>query len=165
MRYADDFVVLAASKAQAKEALTLVTHTLEQLGLRLSPEKTRITSFGKGYSFLGFVLARRSRRMRPKSVEKLKDKVRSLTRRANNLDAAAVAKLNQVIRGTALYFSPAWATTRGQFGNLDSWIRMRVRAMWRKAKRYTDNYRLPNAKLTRLGLLSLSSFCASPQTA
>jgi RNA-directed DNA polymerase len=165
VRYADDFVVLTPSKAQAKEALSLVTQTLEHLGLHLSPEKTRITSFGKGYSFLGFVLSRRSRRMRPKSVEKLKEKVRTLTRRANNLDATAVAKLNQVIRGTARYFTPAWATTRGQFRELDSWIRMRLRAMWRKAKRRTDNYRLPNRKWAQLGLLSLESFCAPKQTA
>jgi group II intron reverse transcriptase/maturase len=165
VRYADDFVVLCPSKAQAKEALTLVTQTLAALGLLLSPEKTKITTFGKGYSFLGFVLSRRSRRMRPKSVEKLKDKVRTLTRRCFNLDAAAVAKLNQVIRGTAQYFTPAWATTRGQFMGLDSWIRMRVRALWRKRKRRTDNYRLPNRRLARLGLLSLSGFCAPKPTA
>jgi hypothetical protein len=47
----------------AKEALTLVSQTLHKLGLQLSPEKTKITTYGKGYSFLGFVLSSRSRRM------------------------------------------------------------------------------------------------------
>src|SRR5437016_7349911 len=81
VRYADDFVVLCQSQAQAEEAKTQVTHILNQLGLQLSAEKTRITTYGKGYSFLGFGMSSRSRRMRPKSQEKFKDKVRELTRR------------------------------------------------------------------------------------
>ena len=36
MRYVDDFVVLTPSKAQAKEALALVSQTLQRLGLHLS---------------------------------------------------------------------------------------------------------------------------------
>ena len=84
VRYADDFVVLCQSKLQAEEALALVTHTLSELGLQLSPEKTQITSYGKGYAFLGFILSRRSRRMRPKSMKKFKDKIRELTCRSHN---------------------------------------------------------------------------------
>lgn len=162
VRYADDFVVLTQSKTQAKEALALVTQILRELGLQLSPEKTQITSFGKGYTFLGFVISSRSRRMRPKSVQKFQDKVRLLTPRHYNLDAALLEKLNRVIRGTAQYFAPRWATTRRQLGLLDSWIRMRLRTLWSKRKRETDNYRLPNRKLAQLGLLSLSSFCCPP---
>jgi retron-type reverse transcriptase len=41
VRYADDFVVLCQTTAQAEEAWTLVTHTLHELGLSLSAEKTR----------------------------------------------------------------------------------------------------------------------------
>jgi len=159
VRYADDFVVLTQTTAQAEEALAFIAQTLEQLGLKLSPDKTRITTFAGGYSFLGFVLSRRSRRMREKSVQKFQDKVRELTPRHHNLDATVIAKLNQVIRGTAHYFTPGWATTRWQLGRLDSWVRMRVRAMWSKRKRITDNYRLRNRKLAQLGLLSLLSFC------
>jgi len=161
VRYADDFVVVTQTRTEAEEARIVVEQVLAQLDLKLSAEKTQITTFGKGYSFLGFVLSRRSKRMRPKSVKKLEDKVRELTIRHYNLDAEVIKKLNQVIRGTALYFTPRWATTRGQLQRLDGWIRMRVRAMWRKCKKHTDNYRLPNAKLARLGLLSLESFCWS----
>lgn len=158
VRYADDFVVLTQTKAHAKEALTLVTHTLGKLGLQLSPEKTQIATYGKGYTFLGFVLSSRSRRMREKSAQKFRDKVRALTVRHHNLDAALIEKLNRVIRGTAQYFAPGWATTRRQFGLLDSWIRMRLRALKSKRKRETDNYRLPNRKFAQLGLLSLADF-------
>src|SRR6266498_2089179 len=80
VRYADDFVVLCPSPVQAKEALSFVQQVLDQrLKLQLSPEKTKVTSYGKGYSFLGFILSSRSRRMRPKSVQKFKDKIRELT--------------------------------------------------------------------------------------
>ena len=78
VRYADDFVVLCQTKAQAEEAKTQVTHILNQLGLQLSPEKTRITTYGKGYSFLGFVISSRSKRMRPKSQEKFKDRIQGI---------------------------------------------------------------------------------------
>ena len=135
VRYADDFVVLCRSTAEAEEALTLVQQTLTELGLSLSPNKTHITTFGKSYSFLGFVLSSRSRRMRPKSVKKFKDKVRDLTRRSHNLDAQVIVKLNRVIRGSAQYFPTRWFTGREIFHKLDSWIRMRLRCM--KTKRLT----------------------------
>ena len=77
VRYADDFVVLCPTRAQAEEARTQVTQILHQLGLQLSAEKTRITTYGKGYSFLGFVMSSRSRRMRPKSQDSSKKRCRN----------------------------------------------------------------------------------------
>ena len=69
-RYADDFVVVCQTKRQAHEALALVERVLrDTLGLQLSAEKPKVTTFGKGYEFLGFVLSSRSRRMREKSVQ------------------------------------------------------------------------------------------------
>ena len=125
-RYAEDFVVLCTDPQQAQEALILVKQGLEgELGLQLSPEKTKGTTYGKGYDFLGFHLSFRSRRMRDKSEQKFKAKVRELTERHRNLDRDAVAKLNQVIRGTAHYFATSFSTCRGKFQKLDSWIRMR----------------------------------------
>jgi RNA-directed DNA polymerase len=160
-RYADDFVVLCQDPQQAQEALTLVKHVLEnELGLQLSPEKTKTTTYGKGYDFLGFHLSSRSRRMRDKSVQKFKAKVRELTERHRNLDRAVIVKLNQVIRGTANYFATSFSTCRWMFQKLDSWIRMRLRAMKLKRKNYNDNYKLRAAYFCRqLGLLTLEEFC------
>ncbi len=159
VRYADDFVVLCQTKAQAEEARTQVTHILNQLGLQLSAEKTRITTYGGGYSFLGFVMSRRSRRMRPKSEQKFQDKVRDLTVRSRNLDAQLIEKLNRVIRGTANYFTPRWSTSRWMLRRLDWWIRRRLRCMKFKRFSYHHNHRMRLKQFVRLGLLSLESFC------
>ena len=159
VRYADDFVVLCQNHSQAEEALTFVTQTLSELGLSLSSEKTRITTYGKGYTFLGFVLSSRSRRMREKSQLKFQERVRELTRRTNNLDAEVIEKLNQVITGTAQYFATQWFTGRYAFRKLDGWIRRRLRCMKFKRFSYHDNYRMRRRKFDQLGLLSLESFC------
>lgn len=160
-RYADDFVVLCPSASRAQEALELVRRVLEgELGLRLSPEKTRITTYGKGYDFLGFHLSAHSRRMRDKSVQKFKSKIRELTARHRNLDGKVIVKLNRVIRGTANYFATAFSTCRWAFQKLDSWIRMRLRCMKRKRKNYNDNKKLRVGYFRRkLGLLTLEEFC------
>lgn len=160
-RYADDFVVVCQTKRQAHEALALVERVLrDALGLQLSAEKTKVTTFGKGYEFLGFFLSSRSRRMREKSVQKFKAKVRELTVRKCNLDAEAIQKLNRVIRGTANYFATEFSTCRWMFQKLDSWLRMRLRCMKLKRKNYNDNRKLRGGFFRRkLGLLTLEEFC------
>lgn len=159
VRYADDFVLFCSSRADAEEALGFVTPVLADLGLALSPEKTRITTYGKGYSFLGFQLSSGSRQMRNKSLQKFKDKVRELTRRSHNCEAQVFVNLNRVIRGTAQYFATSWFTGREDFHKLDSWIRMRLRCMKLKRLNYEDNRKLRVRYFERLGLLSLESFC------
>lgn len=157
-RYADDFVVVCSTRQQAELALNLVEQILADLGLSVSPEKTQITTYGKGYAYLGFHLSSRSRTMRPKSLDKFKTKIRELTRRCHNLDAMVVTKLNQVIRGTANYFATSFSTCRKLFIELDKWIRMRLRCMKRKRKSCRDNYKLRLVFFQKLGLLSLSDF-------
>lgn len=160
-RYADDFVVVCPTKRQAQEAQALVARVLEtELGLTLSPDKTEITTYGKGYDFLGFHLSSRSRRMRDKSVQKFKAKIRELTIRKHNLDSQVIAKLNAVIRGTANYFATGFSTCRWIFQKLDSWIRMRLRAMKLGRKNYNDNRKLRVGYFRRkLRLLTLEQFC------
>lgn len=159
VRYADDFIVLTESRSKAEEARMEVELLLETLGLALSPEKTKVTSYRKGYSFLGFVLSRCSRKIRPKSLEKFKDKVRALTVRSHNLDLDAVERLNRVLRGVAQYFCASFATNKEQFHKLDSWVRMRIRAMKFKRKNINDNRKLRNRTIKRLfRLLALEDF-------
>lgn len=159
VRYADDFVVVCQTRQQAEAALEVVTLVMTELGLSLSPEKTKIASYGKGYEFLGFRLSSKSRTMRTKSLEKFQTKIRELTRRSHNLDTRVIEKLNQVIRGTANYFATNFSTCVKLFQKLDKWIRMRVRCMKFKRKSELDNYRLRHGSFQKkLGLLTMLSF-------
>ncbi len=158
VRYADDFVVLCRTEAEAKEALAMVEHLLaDQLGLSLSPEKTKVTRFHEGFTFLGFDIKSRYVRMRAKSVENFKTKVRRITRRSHNLDADMIEQLNRVIRGTANYFATPWSHCGDAYRSLDRWIRMRLRCMKFKRKSQVDNVRIRLKHFKRMGLLSLSS--------
>lgn len=58
VRFADDFVILAESRAGAEAALAKVAHLLAEHGLALNREKTRITSFDQGFRFLGHLFVR-----------------------------------------------------------------------------------------------------------
>jgi hypothetical protein len=111
---------------------------------------------------LGFLISSRTCRIRPKSVKKFQDKVRKLTVRKFNFEAELIVKLNRVIRGTAQYFAvPAFVTGRNHLRLLDSWIRMRLRALKFKRKSRRDNRRMRVKSFHKLGLLSLESFFAA----
>jgi len=162
VRYADDFVILCRSEHEAKEALGLVEHLLaDRLGLSLSPEKTKVTRFHEGFSFLGFDIKSRFVRMRAKSVENFKTKVRRITRRSHNLDAEMIEQLNRVIRGTANYFATPWSHCGDAYRSLDRWIRMRLRCMKLKRKSQVDNVRIRLKHFRHMGLLSLSDIRTS----
>ena len=75
VRYADDFVILARSHAEAEAALALVKAWVTANGLTLHPEKTRIANCrkkGNGFEFLGYRFERGRRHVRKKSLDKLK---------------------------------------------------------------------------------------------
>ena len=158
VRYADDFVVLCRTEQQAKEAHQVVKTFVEQLGLTLSPEKTHTTTFRKGFSFVGFDVTSHSVKMRAKSVEKYKDRIRELTVRSHNLDRKRVDKINSVVRGVARYFGTSFTKCGDQFQDLDRWLRMRMRCMRTKRKRRTDNCRITIKHLRRRGCTFLSDY-------
>ncbi len=53
VRFADDFLLFADSRARAGAALEFAGRELEKLGLQLHPEKTRVVRSGPGVRFLG----------------------------------------------------------------------------------------------------------------
>lgn len=53
IRYADDFIILTKNKKQAEDALQLTDSLLHTLQLALNQDKTQITSFDDGFTFLG----------------------------------------------------------------------------------------------------------------
>ncbi|MBM9521312.1 hypothetical protein JWG39_15975, partial [Desulforhopalus vacuolatus] len=53
IRFSDDFIVLCKSRKQAEKGLKFTEQVLESLKLRISREKTSITTFDQGFRFLG----------------------------------------------------------------------------------------------------------------
>ena len=161
VRYADDFVILCRSQAEAEEALAAVRQWVSAAGLALHPEKTRLVDATQrgGFEFLGYHFERGMKWPRKKSIHQLKEKLRPLTKRTSGRCLAAiVAKLNPILRGWFGYFS------RGKPGDhekVDGWLRGRLRSLLRKRNkkkgraRGRDHTRWTNAYFERLGLYSL----------
>jgi RNA-directed DNA polymerase len=166
VRYADDFVILCKTEAQAVAALEFAKSILEgQMGLELSVEKTKIVRLKDGFDFLGFHFSSQGITIREKSMEKFKDAIRNATIRSHNLDSKVIEKLNRVIRGTVNYFACPITTTITQFTKLDMWIRKRVRSMKTKCISRTNNWKLKLKHLRRLGLLSCTLLCRARMNA
>ena len=54
VRYADDFVLCCRDEGEARRAMDLAARKLEELGLQMHPEKSRIIRFDQGLEFLGY---------------------------------------------------------------------------------------------------------------
>jgi RNA-directed DNA polymerase len=161
IRYADDFVILCRSRAEADRALAVVRHWTEEAGLVLHPAKTRLVDAAQrgGFDFLGYHFERGYRWPRVKSIQKLKATLRVRTKRNNGRSMATIiADINLTLRGWFGYFQHSHYTT---FAPLDRWIRMRLRSILRKRSkrrgrgRGLDHRRWPNAYFASLGLFSL----------
>lgn len=161
VRYADDFVVLCRTEAEAEAALARVRQWVETNGLSLHPEKTRIADAeGVGFAFLGYHFRAGQRWPRKKSQNKLKDVLRAKTRRTDGRSLPAIiVDINRTLRGWYAYFKHAHRYT---FGALDGWLRMRLRSLLRKRAggrgrgRGGDHLRYPNAYFRAAGLFSLA---------
>jgi RNA-directed DNA polymerase len=163
VRYADDFVILTRSHAEAEAALALVKEWVTRNGLTLHPEKTRIANCrkkGNGFEFLGYRFECARRYVRKKSLDKLKETVREKTKRTRGQSLAfVIADLNRTLRGWFGYFKHAHPRT---FSVLDKLIRRRLRAMLRRqtrrsgfGKARSDHQRWPNAYFANAGLFAL----------
>jgi RNA-directed DNA polymerase len=147
VRYADDFVVLCRTRAQANEALRRVRIILDRLKLTMHPEKTRLVELGlgkEGFVFLGcYLRIVRShfngrtylfRWPSPKAMKAVRAKVRSLTdrrRRAGMKDIRDVIKdLNPVLRGWGNYFRTGNASAK--FQAMDRFVTRRLCGLLRK---------------------------------
>lgn len=173
VRYADDFVLLCRSEREAQSALARVQTWVEENGLTLHPEKTRIvdTTQPGGFDFLGYHFERGYRWPRRKAVDRLKDKVRLLTPRTSGVSMeATITRLNPVLRGWFDYFKHSYRTT---FPAIDSFTRGRLRSILRKRAgrrgraRGLDHQRWRTHYFTALGLFSLTQAhrlaCQSPR--
>ena len=163
VRYADDFVVLCRSREEAEEALSAIEDWVSRAGLALHPEKTRIVDASQpgGFDFLGYHFERGYSWPSPKSLKKLKARVREQTKRTNGHSLETILRrLNRTLQGWMAYFGYSHGTT---YARLDKWIRMRLRSILRKRQgrrgrgRGQDHQRWPNAYFAERGLFSLKA--------
>jgi RNA-directed DNA polymerase len=162
IRYADDLVILCRSEAEARRALDLLGRLTTERGLTLHPDKTRLVDAsvpGEGFDFLGYHFERGKRWPRPKSMRKLKDSIRSKTKRSNGRSLAAIIEdVNGALKGWFGYFKHSHKPT---FPIVDKWVRRRLRSILRKRKRLHgisrghDHFRWPNGFFRVHGLFSL----------
>jgi RNA-directed DNA polymerase len=167
VRYADDFVILCRSEKEAQAALARVQIWVEENGLTLHPEKTRIVDMSQpgGFDFLGYHFERGYRWPRRKAMDRFKDKVRALTPRTSGESLeVTITRLNQRLRGWFGYFQHSHGTT---FTQVDGYVRGRLRSLLRKRAgkkgraRGSDHQRWRNHYFTELGLFSLRQAHAS----
>ena len=62
-RYADDWVVTCESAAEARAAMAAALRILNELGVQLHPQKTRIVHVRQGFEFLGYKIKRGQRQL------------------------------------------------------------------------------------------------------
>jgi RNA-directed DNA polymerase len=163
VRYADDFVILCRTQAEAQAALAAVRQWVSEAGLTLHPEKTRVvdTRVPGGFDFLGYHFERGMKWPRQKSLGKLKDRVRAKTPRLDGRSLRAiVSDVNRTLRGWYGYFQHSKANV---FASVDGYVRRRLRRLLEKRRGHTRQglgaaqQRWPNAWFARRGLLSLKA--------
>jgi RNA-directed DNA polymerase len=160
VRYADDFVVMCRSPAEAAAALAEVQRWTTQVGLTLHPTKTRLVDARTdGFDFLGYRFAGGRRRPRAKSLQKYKDMIRALTKRTSGHSLPKIiVDLNRTARGWFEYFKHSHRST---FRPLDGWTRRRLRSILRKRhggkgiSQGNDHLRWPNAYFAKHGLFTM----------
>lgn len=163
IRYADDFVILCRSHEEASEALALVRQWTEEAGLTLHPTKTKIVdAVTEGFDFLGYHFEHGDRFPRTKSLTKLKDAIRTKTRRNNGRSLTKIIEeVSLVLKGWFGYFKHV--TNRYVFTSLDKWTRARLRSVLRRRLKCRgrsggrDHQRWPNSFFAERGLYSLNT--------
>jgi len=145
-RYADDCNIYVRSRKAADRVMVSITRFIEEkLKLKVNKTKSSVDRPWK-LKFLGFSFYYKKGgvgiRVHPKSVEKLKGKLKEITGRSNAKSIwQRMLKLKQAITGWVNYFSLA---DMGRLAkSLDEWLRRRIRMclwkQWKKIRTKRDN--------------------------
>ena len=152
VRYADDCMIFCKSRKSAERTLENIVPYIEgKLFLKVNRTKTSAAHISKvkylGYSFYRYKCKCRFR-VHPKSVEKMKNKIRELTDRSNGWgNEYRALKLTQFIRGWVNYFGKA--DMKSLLRSNDEWLRHRIRAIyWKQWKKVKTKFK----ELRKLGV-------------
>ncbi len=182
VRYADDLVVMCASRQQAEGALAALTAMLAEIGLAPKASKTRIVHLkegGEGFDFLGFhhrwVRARTQQHRHVsflarwpsnKAMRHVRDRVRELTARRRLLlpVEAIVQDVNRVLRGWSAYFR--YGNSARHFDKIRNHALERLTLVIAKRHHRTRAYGLSVVAFqsaNQLGLIDLNGIVVAPR--
>lgn len=160
VRYADDLVLLCKSREEAEAAREQLQGRLAEMGLTLSPEKTRVVHLSEGFDFLGWHYRGDQRWPRAKSEKGFRARLRGSTRRNRPGSMAEICReLESVLRGWFHYYRDG--NSGLSFQRLTSWTRHRLRSLQRRREKRSgratqrDNYRYPNRWFEQCGFFDL----------
>jgi RNA-directed DNA polymerase len=146
VRYADDLIIFCKSGRSAERTYENILPFIERkLLLKVNREKTVVDHVWK-VKFLGFSFYRKDGKARirihPKSVAKMKSKVRELTARSNGMgNELRAIKLKRYIMGWVNYFKIA--DIKGLLSRIDEWMRRRIRMIyWKQWKRVRTRFKM-----------------------
>ena len=152
VRYADDCMIFCKSRKSAERTLENIIPFIEgKLFLKVNRNKTCVEHISRvkylGYSFYRYRGKCRFR-VHPKSIVKMKDKIRELTKRSNGWgNEYRALKLTQFIRGWVNYFG--LADMKKLLQETDEWLRHKIRTIyWKQWKKVKTKFK----ELKKLGV-------------
>jgi RNA-directed DNA polymerase len=141
VRYADDLNVYVRTQRSGERVMASLRKLFGKLKLRVNGTKSKVRR-GTASKFLGFsfwVAKGRMirRRVAPQAIERMKERVRELTRRSAGRSLAQMCKpLGTYLKGWKAYFR--LADTPRAFADVDGSVRHRLRAVqlkhWKRGK-------------------------------
>lgn len=146
VRYADDCMIFCKSRKAAERTMrNIVPFITGKLFLKVNLEKTTVAHISR-VKYLGYGFYRHKGKCRlrvhPKSVRKMRRKLKELTHRGNRWsNDERKKKLGEYVRGWVNYFR--MADMKSLMAQTDEWMRRRIRAViWRQWKRVRTRYKM-----------------------
>lgn len=135
IRYADDFIVTAKSKETLENTLMVIKQWLENRGLKISQEKTRIVHINEGFNFLGFNLRHYNGKLlikpqKEKVLKFCKELGKTIKSCGSWSQANLITKLNPKLRGFANYYRGVVSSNTFDYINYRVW-----KYLWKWARR------------------------------
>lgn len=152
VRYADDLMIFCKSRKSADRTLEKILPYIEgKLFLKVNQAKTVVDYVGK-VKFLGFTFYKvkgvTKVRIHPKSMAKMKAKIKELTTRSNGWgNERRIERLRRYIIGWVNYYKIA--DMKNLMATTDEWLRRRIRMIyWKQWKKVKTRFR----ELKHLGI-------------
>jgi RNA-directed DNA polymerase len=149
-RYADDFLIVTRTKAEALEVMATVREYVEsRLKLLVNQEKSKVAPLSE-CAFLGFNIRGKQIRRTDKAAKRFKNRIQEITSRSRGISMKQrLLELNRYSVGWFHYFK--YGLPFKEARDLDQWIRRRIRLC------YWKDWKLPRKRRRMLIKLGVSA--------